>query len=859
MLSVEILIFFIACQQHLYSEVKVKMYRKGIVALALMVSVAVSAFAQEEQWYNFSNRNDVFGFGVEGHDIWSGTQSGLYKWHEEEGNENGVFEQYNDFIPTDMYVNCMLYDSDTGDRWFGVEGFGLVKYDGEDWARWDAEETGLPNNWIWDIAFDAYDNLWIAHSSGLSKFDGETFTNYTTEDGLLENYCYHVEVDAAGVVWIGGYSGLSSFSTTQNTFHTYTTENSSLPDSSINGITIDGYDKKWFATSKGLVSLLNSDWTVYTMWDDLPMSSIDALDVDQNNILWLAISGFGLIRYDTVSSQTISTGDGLLSNNIDGIQVGDDGTVWTSSGMGICGYNDGDWTYYRSVDGPVSNYVSKVVITPDDNVWFGTDSGITIYDGENWEHIVQDNRDANRVSDMAVDNSGNVWTATDAGIYVYPYDDTDNPTIYTMDNAPFPSNYLYCVDPGPDGSSWVGTSDGVKSLINGVWTTYNSSNGLVSDYVASVATDGLSVWCGSYSGVSRLDRIGGDVATFTTDNGLLSNAVYDIELNSNDGSYWLVSDSGLQRNSGGQWNNYTSAEGLPEDGITGIGFGPDSVWCGSWHSGATRIKNGETTTYNPENSGIGSGSVTDIEVAADGSVWFATNSGISLLCYVTVAPPEPPAPPTNVTATDADSDHGHMVAVKWMLSQDDDKLSNYWVYRSRNSEFSDNPVDISEFDSIEEIDEFEENGTLLLGSVPNGTDHFVDVTVPRNNVAYHFWVVAVASDGTAGKPVPATWGEVSVEAATPYSFALDGNHPNPFNAATTISFTLERSADATLAIYNLAGQKVRTFDMDNAAPGMHSMLWDGRADDGVTVSSGVYIARLVSGSMTASHRMLYVK
>ena len=51
---------------------------------------------------------------------------------------------------------------------------------------------------------------------------------------------------------------------------------------------------------------------------------------------------------------------------------------------------------------------------------------------------------------------------------------------------------------------------------------------------------------------------------------------------------------------------------------------------------------------------------------------------------------------------------------------------------------------------------------------------------------------------------------VAATAASPAEFALAQNHPNPFNAVTTIPFQLAAPAGVELALYNAAGQKIRS-------------------------------------------------
>ena len=101
--------------------------------------------------------------------------------------------------------------------------------------------------------------------------------------------------------------------------------------------------------------------------------------------------------------------------------------------------------------------------------------------------------------------------------------------------------------------------------------------------------------------------------------------------------------------------------------------------------------------------------------------------------------------------------------------------------------------------------------------------------------------------------------QVSVDDETPSGFALKGNYPNPFNPSTTIEFSLPEAGFADLAIYNLAGQKIRELVSGTLSEGIHSVVWSGRDDSGLTVSNGVYLARLRMNDTAVTGRMMLVK
>ena len=106
-------------------------------------------------------------------------------------------------------------------------------------------------------------------------------------------------------------------------------------------------------------------------------------------------------------------------------------------------------------------------------------------------------------------------------------------------------------------------------------------------------------------------------------------------------------------------------------------------------------------------------------------------------------------------------------------------------------------------------------------------------------------------------------------ANVPYDFSLRPAFPNPFNPSTRISFdlTVMVAKNTKIEIYNLKGQKVKTFKCINSDSGKasnslshYSVIWNGTNDYDQSVSSGVYFYRLQIGEKTvASKKCLLLK
>jgi predicted outer membrane repeat protein len=89
------------------------------------------------------------------------------------------------------------------------------------------------------------------------------------------------------------------------------------------------------------------------------------------------------------------------------------------------------------------------------------------------------------------------------------------------------------------------------------------------------------------------------------------------------------------------------------------------------------------------------------------------------------------------------------------------------------------------------------------------------------------------------------------------------NYPNHFNPSTTISFNISSkdAEDAEIIIYNIKGQKVKTFLnlQINKSPNQQ-IIWDGTDENNHPVSSGIYFYQLkVDGKQIDTKKCLLLK
>jgi len=95
---------------------------------------------------------------------------------------------------------------------------------------------------------------------------------------------------------------------------------------------------------------------------------------------------------------------------------------------------------------------------------------------------------------------------------------------------------------------------------------------------------------------------------------------------------------------------------------------------------------------------------------------------------------------------------------------------------------------------------------------------------------------------------------ISEDDALPSSIALLGNYPNPFNASTVISFSLDQPSNVLIEVFDLRGARVAVACAGHFESGHHSIRWAADA-----LPSGMYFYQLKAGWHVLSGKMVMLK
>jgi len=144
------------------------------------------------------------------------------------------------------------------------------------------------------IAVDKSGNVWLGTSYGVSKFDGQHFTNFTIKNGLISNNVNSIAVDNQNTIWIGTGKGVSAFDGQRWTYYEKT-GGKSLVNNHVRSVMVDKLQHKWFGTEYGVSEFYNGVWTTYLSQKALANYIFVVFEDAQSNI-WFGTMGCASLR-----------------------------------------------------------------------------------------------------------------------------------------------------------------------------------------------------------------------------------------------------------------------------------------------------------------------------------------------------------------------------------------------------------------------------------------------------------------------------------------------------------------------------------------------------------------------------------
>ncbi|HVM93065.1 MAG TPA: two-component regulator propeller domain-containing protein [Terriglobales bacterium] len=401
---------------------------------------------------------------------------------------------------------------------------------------------------------------------------------------------------------------------------------------------------------------------VWKMQDGLPEQVVQAFAQTQDRYLWIGTTG-GLVHFDGERFQVFDRDNtpAFVENNVFCLSVSRDNTLWIGlEGGGLIRYRDGVFHAFTTNDGLTNSFVRAILEDRAGNIWVATDSGLFRLNGDHLDRV----DDKNDMPPLAVhalyeDRRGGIWVG--------------GSRLFRLDGGKFveyqlaglaSQNRVKTILETSDGVIWVGTVSGLQSLtptgqrfqrvsdINGtvrflretsdgtLWIgmigrglhTYRDHQFSEMTAPAALPSNTLlnlfedvehNLWIGTQAGMVRLSKTA--VQTVNLPDAADSDA--ETVYQDRNGDVWIAAVN-LFRYHNGQATRYRfpGAEGVRVRNVFRDRDG--ALWIGTEGRGAYREAAGQLVQYSTEN-GLVNNFVRAFLQARDGSIWIATDEGVS--------------------------------------------------------------------------------------------------------------------------------------------------------------------------------------------------------------------------------------
>ncbi|WP_100656661.1 two-component regulator propeller domain-containing protein [Alteromonas flava] len=439
-------------------------------------------------------------------------------------------------------------------------------------------KSGLPDSTVFSIARDQQGYLWLGTPNGLSRFNGQTFDNFSAANPqgteVTSRNNSNIFIDSQQRLWVGTWG---------------------------QGVFV--YDQqlrlKLHLSEQAAESLRLYSNLVQTFFEDAAGN------------VWIGTNGGGVSVFLRQSNRTQTfmqrDGDsvGLSHNRVWHINQDVDGAIWIATGAGLDRIRNNDFTV-EPINALLADdsllfqeRIRRLLITPTGDMWVGTENGIckmtatrdscSTIAGFNAQNVTDV-----RITALALGDQSQLWIGTLSGLYLYDIN-TENfiPLVNGQRLALLPHDDIRDIVYDSNGVLWVASRPSglikisfIGDSITG-FTEYQDKQGSTADIgrVHALLEDSQQrVWIGSTQGLLRLDPSETTPQMVDPDIGLVIVIIEDAK-----GDLWVGSNKGLFRKRSRE-NEFVNLQSLFPDTqsylVESLLHSSDGlVWIGTSHNG----------------------------------------------------------------------------------------------------------------------------------------------------------------------------------------------------------------------------------------------------------------------------------
>jgi hypothetical protein len=332
---------------------------------------------------------------------------------------DGSFKHFGavDGLPDDHILS--LCKDRSGNLWVGTN-LGLSRLQGERFTD-PVQEGEDDRDRVWSLFEDREGDLWVGLNSALLRLRDDRFSVFGRSEGLPSDKPIVVHQDRSGELWVG-YSDNLLVAFQAGRFHTYSAKDG-LPNGEIFSIRDARNGDLLIGTMEGLSRLHDGRFRNYSVPDPVGRKGVfDAIEDDRGH-LWAATAS-GIYRYGKGIWRAVDSGGSAPAAYSVALLQAQDGSIWagalTNGLWHITNPSDPHRSLrsFTAADGLGSDQIRSLYQDRQGTLWIGTfGGGLTMLrDGVFHRFTSRDGLLSDNVSHVEDDESGSLWLSTTRGI-----------------------------------------------------------------------------------------------------------------------------------------------------------------------------------------------------------------------------------------------------------------------------------------------------------------------------------------------------------------------------------------------------------------------------------------------------------
>ena len=504
-------------------------------------------------------------------------------------------------------INAMAQTPD-GYLWLGTE-FGLLRFDGVRAVPWQPP-TGehLPSSNISSLLVARDGTLWIGTLKGLTSWKDGKLTQYPglpgeEVDALIE--------DREGTVWAGvEVMPAWKLCAIQGGSVQCSGDNGSL-GLGVGSIFEDRGGNLWAGTGTGLWQWKPGPPKVFSL--SPLMREIHALAQGDNDTLLIAIRG-GILQLARGKAEAYPLpGDGRQFNPFSLLRDRQGGLWIGTKDRGLLHVHQRRTDVFAQSDGLSGDRITALFEDREGNVWVATVNGLDRFRDFAVATIsVKEGLSSASVESVLAARDGSVWLGTRDGLNRWK---DGQITIYRTRSA------------GTERKRELGGPGAARESIAGEAVREVTDSGLPDDQMGPLLQDDRGrIWASTPRGVAYFEN-GGFVPVSSVPGGFVhsiaEDSVGDLWMNPDEGLFHLRGGSLVEQIPWAKLGHQGLAFSLVADPLRG------GLWFGFTQGGVAYFRDGQVRASYTAADGLGGGRVMDLQLDREGTLWAATEGGLS--------------------------------------------------------------------------------------------------------------------------------------------------------------------------------------------------------------------------------------